>query len=43
MSLRNLLFLKEAELRTGTPTGYESILYDQMIRAFGKAIESIDK
>ena len=42
MSLRDLLFLKEAELRTGTPTEYESILYDHMIGAFDKAIESMD-
>ena len=41
MSLRDLLFLKEAELRTGTPAEYEYILYDQMIDAFDKAIESL--
>ena len=39
MALRDLLFLKEAELRTGTPAGCESILYDQMIDTFDKAIE----
>ena len=43
MNLRDLLFLKEAELRTGTPIAYESVLYDQMIGAFDKAIESTKK
>ena len=43
MSLRDILFLREAKLRTETPTGDESILYNQMIGAFDKAIESMDK
>jgi hypothetical protein len=42
MDLRDLLFLRGDELHVGTPDGDESILYDQMIGAFDKAIESMD-
>ena len=42
MDLRDLLFLRGDELRVGTPDGDESVLYDQMIAAFDKALESMD-
>ncbi|KAK3045430.1 hypothetical protein LTR09_012970 [Extremus antarcticus] len=42
MSLRDLLFLRGDELRTGTPAEAPSILYDRMIAAFDEAIKSCD-
>ena len=42
LALRDSLFLLGSELRTEKPAEDESILYDQMIGAFDKAIESID-
>ena len=37
--LRDALFLRQHKLRIGTPEGDKSVLYDQMIEAFDKAIE----
>ncbi|KAK4981154.1 hypothetical protein LTR28_003813 [Elasticomyces elasticus] len=42
MSLRDLLFLRGDEVRTGTPAEAPSILYDRMVAAFDEAIESYD-
>ena len=42
MDLRDLLFLRGDELRVGTPDGDESILYNQVVGAFDRAIESLD-
>ncbi|KAF1819704.1 uncharacterized protein K489DRAFT_412416 [Dissoconium aciculare CBS 342.82] len=38
-ALRDILFLRVDKLRTETPTGSPSVLYDQMITAFDKAIK----
>jgi hypothetical protein len=38
MTLRDVLFLRGDELRTDTPSGDASILYDQMTAAFDRAI-----
>ena len=42
MSLRDALFLRGGKLRTGTPAEFPSVLYNQMIAAFDKAIESLE-
>ena len=42
MSLRDALFLRDGKLRTGTPAQSPSVLYNQMIAAFDKAIASLE-
>ncbi|KUI69342.1 hypothetical protein VM1G_05061 [Cytospora mali] len=42
VKLRDVLFLREAKLRTGTPEEDASVLYDQTINAFDEAIEGLN-
>ena len=42
MALRDSLFLRGDELRTGIPAGDESVLYEQMIGAFDKEIDVLE-